>query len=349
MSSSHTLLRRPAVPVRVLVAMLVALLASSGCERIAALGVPTATPSPTATLRPTFTPLPSVTPTPSATPTPVASPTPSVTPTPTLPPLGAEMDLAPQVAQGGTGLLRVTSNVPATASGTVADRPLLFVSRDGLEHLALIGVDAIAGLDRQAVSVTLSTDAGETLTLESAVQVVAGEFETEYLVFEPETDALLAPDISRPEFEHVSEVYAGFTPEVLWEGPFLWPVAEPYVTSAFGTRRQYGERFASYHAGLDLRGWTGTPITACARGVVVLAETLQVRGNAVILDHGAGVFSGYFHLDTIGVEVGQEVAAGEEIATAGATGLVTGAHLHWEVRVGGVAVSPSEWTERDFR
>ncbi|NLD72845.1 MAG: M23 family metallopeptidase [Chloroflexi bacterium] len=344
MSPCHTPFRhRCAAPGRVLLALLIAVLASSGCARIAALEHPTATPLPTATLRPTFTPLPS------ATPTPAASPTPSVTPTPTLPPLAAELALEPQLAQGGTALLRVTSNVPATASGTVGDRDLGFVSRDGLEHMALIGVDAIAGLNRLPVAVTLATDAGETLALDTALQVVAGEFETEYLVFEPETDALLEPSISQPEFARVAEVYAGFAPEIRWEGPVVWPLPEPYVTSAFGTRRQYGDRFASYHAGIDLRAWTGTPLVAAANGVVVLAEALQVRGNAVILDHGAGVFTGYFHLDTIGVEVGQEVAAGEEIATAGATGLVTGAHLHWEVRVGGVAVSPSEWTEQEYR
>jgi len=86
-------------------------------------------------------------------------------------------------------------------------------------------------------------------------------------------------------------------------------------------------------------------VVAAANGVEVLAEPLQVRGNAVVIDHGAGVLTGYFHLDSIAVEKGQAVKAGEALGTMGATGLVTGSHLHWELHVGGVAVDPADWTE----
>jgi murein DD-endopeptidase MepM/ murein hydrolase activator NlpD len=104
----------------------------------------------------------------------------------------------------------------------------------------------------------------------------------------------------------------------------------------------------TYHEGIDLGGITGEPVHAAAAGVVVLAETLQVRGNAVILDHGAGVLSGYYHLDRIAVQAGQRVGQGDLLGAMGATGLVTGSHLHWELRVGGVAVDPREWTEWIF-
>ena len=326
-----------------------AILSVTGCSSIEALSGPTATP--TATLVPTFTPLPTATATPSITATPTATATPTVTPTPALPPLAAAVVLEPaQVAQGSTGIVRVTSQVPARATGTVQERPLRFFTDDGLRHTALVGIDAMAALEAQPVRIIVETDDGQTVSLEATIEVIAGGFETEHLVFEPATDALLDPDVSRPEYLLVSEIYAGYSPDARWRGAFAWPVAEPpYVTSAFGTRRQYGERFASYHAGTDLRSAVGAPVTAAAEGIVVLAEELMVRGRAVILDHGCGVLSGYFHLDSIGIMVGQRVALGEQIGTSGATGLVTGSHLHWEVRVSGVAVDAVEWTTREYR
>jgi len=318
------------------------LLSLSGCSATWAAPLPTPTP--------TMTPVPTFTPQPTATRTPAATATPTASPTPTIAPLSAALSLDPaEVAQGATGVVRVTSNVPARVTGTVADRPLHFFSADGLAHTALVGIDAIAPPGTQPLAITVtSTDGAESLTLDGAVTVVPGTFETEYLVFEPDTEALLEPDVAQPEYEYVSAVFAGDTEGILWQGPFAWPVPEPFVTSAFGTRRQYGDRLASYHVGTDLRGATGTEVRSPAAGTVALAEELHVRGRAVILDHGSGVFSGYFHLDTIAVEVGQSVAAGDLLGTVGATGLVTGSHLHWEMRVGGVAVDAGEWVERDF-
>jgi len=97
---------------------------------------------------------------------------------------------------------------------------------------------------------------------------------------------------------------------------------------------------------VDIAAGEGTPVIAAAAAVVALAEPLQVRGNAVILDHGAGVHSAYYHLSRIDVAVGEPVRQGQQIGLVGATGLSTGAHLHWEVRVGEIFVNPLEWTER---
>jgi len=92
----------------------------------------------------------------------------------------------------------------------------------------------------------------------------------------------------------------------------------------------------------------GVPVYAPARGVVVLAEPLAVRGQAVILDHGWGVFSGFWHLSQIDVTVGQEVERGQPIGLVGNTGLSTGPHLHWEVQVRSVPVDPVQWTKESF-
>src|SRR5690606_32787201 len=95
-------------------------------------------------------------------------------------------------------------------------------------------------------------------------------------------------------------------------------------------------------------GDIGDEILAAAAGRVVLAEKLTVRGNTVFLDHGAGVVTGYFHMSEIAVQPGQFVEPGELLGKVGATGLVTGPHLHWEVRVNGLWVDPTPWLERTF-
>ena len=131
----------------------------------------------------------------------------------------------------------------------------------------------------------------------------------------------------------------------MWAGVFEPPCGGT-ISSYFGTRRAYNEGpYTSYHGGVDLRGATGTPVYAPASGTVVLADELVVRGDALMLDHGWGVLTGYWHLSTIEVEVGQHVEEGELIGRIGNTGLSTGSHLHWEMWIGGVNVNPMQWLE----
>jgi murein DD-endopeptidase MepM/ murein hydrolase activator NlpD len=101
----------------------------------------------------------------------------------------------------------------------------------------------------------------------------------------------------------------------------------------------------SAHAGEDFSAPPGSEVLAPAAGTVLLAESLFVRGNAVMLDHGSGVITGYWHLQKLNVESGQRVEAGQTLGEVGSTGLSTGAHLHWELRVRGVAVDPMQWVE----
>jgi murein DD-endopeptidase MepM/ murein hydrolase activator NlpD len=117
----------------------------------------------------------------------------------------------------------------------------------------------------------------------------------------------------------------------------------------FGTRRNYNNTgYTSYHTGLDFFGGTGGPILAPAPGTVILASELTVRGLTTIIDHGWGVYTLYLHQSEILVEEGQKVLAGDTIGLVGASGRVTGPHLHWEVQVGGVPVQPLDWIEREY-
>jgi murein DD-endopeptidase MepM/ murein hydrolase activator NlpD len=102
---------------------------------------------------------------------------------------------------------------------------------------------------------------------------------------------------------------------------------------------------ASYHAGQDFGAPTGVAIFAPADGTVAMAEPLDVRGNVVILDHGRGIFTGYWHLSEIMVSPGQQVRTGDVLGLVGTTGLSTGAHLHWELRVYTIAVDPMQFLE----
>jgi murein DD-endopeptidase MepM/ murein hydrolase activator NlpD len=182
---------------------------------------------------------------------------------------------------------------------------------------------------------------------ETPVTILAGRYETQHIVLPPSKGGLLAPDKLRAERERLAQVWPVISGPPRWDGPFRFPIGEGFhCTSPYGTRRSYnGGPVASYHAGSDWGAPEGTPILAPAPGVIVLAEPLFVRGNAVIIDHGAGVYSNFWHLSEIDVQVGDVVETGDPIGKVGTTGLSTGAHLHWEVRVNGIAVDPMQWTD----
>lgn len=135
-----------------------------------------------------------------------------------------------------------------------------------------------------------------------------------------------------------------------WSLPFARPVPGS-VSSPFGVRRVFNGQPRGMHRGLDLRGAEGTPVLACADGQVVLAEDLYFSGNAVYLGHGEGVFTAYIHLSRILVGVGQKIHKGQVIGLVGATGRVTGPHLHLSLFVQGHAVDPEPLlarTSQDF-
>ncbi len=138
----------------------------------------------------------------------------------------------------------------------------------------------------------------------------------------------------REEREFVRGLLGTVTPEWLLDAPFE-PPRPIDVTSPFGQARMFNGELRSRHTGLDLRGRPGAPVKAAGRGRVAFAGNLYFAGNAVYVDHGLGVYTGYFHLSRILVAAGDEVLPGDLIGEVGATGRVTGAHLHWYLSVGG--------------
>lgn len=189
--------------------------------------------------------------------------------------------------------------------------------------------------------------AGNEGRLALEVRVQAGSFPVDYVPVAPELTPLLDPQVLAREEAYLAEVFRPVTWPPRWTGAFRRPVAAP-VSSAFGARRSYaGGVLSAPHLGVDLAAPAGVPVVAAADGRVVLAEGLRVRGNAVIIDHGLGVYTAYYHLSEIRVRPGQEVHVGETLGLVGNTGLATGPHLHWELRVFGVPADPLDWVGAD--
>ncbi len=305
----------------------------------------TATPSPTATATATATP----TYTPTHTPTATATETPTATATPTVEPLQLSLSLDPPSGkQGHTLLVRIEANRQISLTGSL-DGHLLNWVEEAQGGWTVIGFGPfaetrpyllrVAGIDRYKQQAQLS----------ASIQVDDWAYNIEYLTIPADRQNLLDPQLRQEETEKIEKVLAQFSKVPLWQGTFIVP-APGEITSPYGSARSYnGQPVSSFHAGIDIGAGMGAPVKAAQAGRVAWAAGTQVRGNLVILDHGAGVFSVYAHLSAIDVQPEQMVQQGEMIGKVGNTGLVTGPHLHWEIVVNGVPVDPLEWTERTIR
>lgn len=137
----------------------------------------------------------------------------------------------------------------------------------------------------------------------------------------------------------VRSAYATSAPQRLWNTPFVAPVNEP-ANSRFGQRSIFNGQPRSRHSGTDFLSPAGTPVKAPNAGRVVVAQDLFMSGNTVIIDHGLNLFSMMAHLQAIDVRDGDMVMAGQIVGRVGATGRVTGPHLHWAMRASGARVDP---------
>lgn len=268
----------------------------------------------------------------------------------TLPLPFLDLDVGPlPVLTGHTVRVRVNLAEATTVRGVFQDEVLRFATEEDALY-ALVGIHALAepGLYTLAL---LGTDAQRNeVYVTRTLTVASGNYGYEEIILSDDRDAVLDPQAMAAERARLAEVKTVFNPHRYWEGLFSRPLTTE-LTSLFGTSRLYKSpsyQFYGYHEGNDFGGQIGTPVYAPAAGVVVLAEPLFVRGNAVVVDHGWGVYTGYWHLSEIQVAVGQRVKPGDQIALVGHTGLSTGAHLHWDFWVNGTNVDALQWTEDRF-
>jgi murein DD-endopeptidase MepM/ murein hydrolase activator NlpD len=228
--------------------------------------------------------------------------------------------------------------VRATAFGR--DIPVVQGDAPG-RWLGLFGIDVETKAGRHEVVVNGLTADGAALHARHPLVVGARKFPIRQLSVD---DAFVNPPASarariEAEAKAVEAVLARVSPAPWWSGPLVTPVPGE-ATSGFGRRSVLNGEVRSLHAGVDFRAAEGTPVKTPARGRVALAADHYFAGKVVIVDHGLGLFSFLAHLSSISVAEGQVVEQGEVVGLSGATGRVTGPHLHWSVRLPGARVDP---------
>jgi murein DD-endopeptidase MepM/ murein hydrolase activator NlpD len=174
------------------------------------------------------------------------------------------------------------------------------------------------------------------------VLVKPREFASESLEVEPKYTELDAASRERAEREakELEAIWSTATPQRLWMKAFVPPAVGP-LGSPFGLRRVFNDEPKSPHSGIDIKAPTGAEVYAANTGKVVLAKELFYTGNTVIVDHGLGLYTIYAHLSRIDVAVGADVERAKAIGLVGATGRVTGPHLHWAAKIVGARVDPA--------
>jgi murein DD-endopeptidase MepM/ murein hydrolase activator NlpD len=263
----------------------------------------------------------------------------------------AAVDVRPALlVEGKTARFQITTPEAALISATFLDHELHIASDESqtvhtiLQGIPLFTAPGIYSLHLVVVGVASGNITDYSLNME----VVAGPYGREYIRLMAGRDGLLDPAVEASELALIENVTAPFTRVRQFEGAMGLPAAATII-SPFGTRRSYnGGPFDRFHNGTDFAGAPGTPILATAPGTVVLADVLNVRGLATVIDHGWGIYTGYWHQSQQYVKIGDFVTTGQVIGTIGSTGRVTGAHLHWELWVGGVPVDPMQWVQFSF-
>ncbi|HTG29635.1 MAG TPA: M23 family metallopeptidase [Methylomirabilota bacterium] len=267
---------------------------------------------------------------------------------------GVELRLsAPQASQGSLILAAVRSQKPLReVTGKWNERNVYFweggsagAARRGTNEYqreVLLGVDLEKAPGEYEFSVSATTENGEHAECTATLPVRAGKFATESLTVQKQFVEPNEEQAQRAvaEQEKLRQIFDHTTPEKLWHGSFRLPLTGGVRGTNFGKRRILNGQPRSPHTGADFPVPTGTPIHATQSGRVVLAQELYFSGNTVIIDHGLGVYSLYGHLSATDVAVGDAVKAGAVIGKVGATGRVTGPHLHWGVTVNKARVNP---------
>jgi hypothetical protein len=249
---------------------------------------------------------------------------------------------AGQPAQGE--LLVVEASPPAGADNVVMvwkGREIPMREEGAGRFLGLVGVDLLEPPGTAVLSVRGSRE-GQTFRVDARIEVRKRIFPVQKLTLPKsmtQFDAATLERINR-ESRALEERFSRVFSPPAWSLPFLTPVAE-YRPKGFGVRRLINGEPRSPHAGVDVDLPAGTPVVAIADGTVAFAGEQFFGGKSVVLDHGGGLFSIYYHLEDIAVSEGRKVARGQRIGAVGASGRATGPHLHFGVRAAGGRIDPS--------
>lgn len=241
-------------------------------------------------------------------------------------------------AQGSLVLAEVTSSKALPKITSEWDgQPTPLWSESGSQKTlhGLLGIDLEKKPGQYEWKISWPGGDGNDLNCSLPLTVHAGKFLTEHLKVEQQYVQPNPEQEKRAEEDQkkMRAVYDTITPERLWDGKFLLPLKGVTTGGNFGRRRVLNGEARSPHSGVDFPAAAGTPVFASQSGKVMLAEELYYSGNTVVIDHGYGIFTMYCHLSEIGVAAGDKVTAGAVIGKVGATGRVTGPHLHWGLTI----------------
>lgn len=268
-------------------------------------------------------------------------------PEPELPPIKPfGVSWAPPPKEGHAFSVRVyerpTGRKPVAIEGEFAGKAVRFARLGPRGQWFGVGAVPIGRSDPAILALRMEFAGGATYEQSTRIAVEGTSYPSSNLRVDPRYSSPPPEVLERIRRERalVRRTLETVSPEWRMEGGFR-PPRPLEVTSPFGQARMFNGELRSRHTGLDLRGQPGAPVRAAAAGRVALARDLYFAGNAVFVDHGLGVYTGYFHLSSIAVEEGDEVDAGTLLGKVGATGRVTGAHLHWYLAVDGEAVDAS--------
>ena len=248
---------------------------------------------------------------------------------------GGAVRVTPQpLDQGGVGWVEVRAK--GEVKGEFLKRSLPFFRTAEETWRALIGVDL--ALSPGSYPLKVETE-GKRVTL--FVRVKKTPFGLQKVTLPRHMVELRGEALERVRREKgmLREIFSRIRSEPLWRGSFLLPL-KGTVTTPFGVRRIINGHYRSFHSGVDIAAREGSPILATNDGMVILAQKLYLEGNTVIIDHGLGLYSIYLHLAKAFVRKGDKVKRGERIGLVGATGRVTGPHLHWGIKLLGQRVDP---------
>jgi murein DD-endopeptidase MepM/ murein hydrolase activator NlpD len=258
--------------------------------------------------------------------------------------------------QGRAVIIQVEAGQEMDLTGSLLGHELHFYPEISGVYVARQGVHAMTEPGIYPLSIQMTHPDGSEFDFMQMVRVRSVDYPYDQpLTVDPVT---IDPAVTQPEDAQWSALATPASPDKYWSGIFLLPspLEVNYClqsgdcwSSRYGNRRSYnGSPYQYFHTGLDIVGKTGTEIFAPADGLVVFAGPLTVRGNATMIDHGQGVYTGYMHQSEMFVKPGDFVKAGQLIGKVGDTGRVQGPHLHWEVWVGGVQVDPLDWLEKVY-
>jgi murein DD-endopeptidase MepM/ murein hydrolase activator NlpD len=221
----------------------------------------------------------------------------------------------------------------------------LFPAGDNLK--AIVGVPCELKPGEYPLTLRLTKKDGKTEERPGLVRVAKTKFPTVSFWLKPAKKKLMARDIVSEEWALIEKVLVREDPEQRWAGKFIRP-ASGEVSMVFGTQEYINRKKRGQHRGFDIAVPTGTRIAAANHGQVVFVDKLTAFGGTIIIDHGQGVHTLYFHLSKFLAAVGQTVSKGEIIALSGNSGISSGPHLHWGLSIHNLRVDPNQWTKYAF-